>query len=177
MNKRHTVALALVIVTAALAPAGGADWPAYRHDSTRGGYTAESLKPPLGRQWAHVPASPPRPAWPEPRKELHPMPFDYAPQVVAADGVAYYGSSADHTVRALDLATGRRRWSFRTGAPVRFAPVVQGRRLLVGSDDGRVYCLSAADGKLLWRFRGGPTDEMILGNEAMISRWPQTTGC
>ena len=27
-------------------------------------------------------------------------------------------------------------------------------------------------GKLLWKFRGGPSDRKILGNERLISTWP-----
>ena len=35
-----------------------------------------------------------------------------------------------------------------------------------------MYCLQGADGKLLWKFRGGPSDRKILGNERLISTWP-----
>ena len=44
------------------------------------------------------------------------------------------------------------------------------------SDDGYLYCLRAATGELLWKKRGGPGDEMILGNGRMISRWPARGG-
>ena len=104
------------------------------------------------------------------------MRFDKAFQVVAAGGMAYFGSSADHQVHAIDLATGQERWQFFTDAPVRFAPQVYEGNLYVASDDGCVYCLSAADGKLRWRFRGGPADERLMGNEAMVSRWPLRGG-
>ncbi|MHC4110826.1 MAG: outer membrane protein assembly factor BamB family protein [Planctomycetota bacterium] len=36
--------------------------------------------------------------------------------------------------------------------------------------------LKAADGQLLWKKRGGPNDEKLLGNGKMISRWPIRTG-
>src|SRR5207253_2459499 len=32
--------------------------------------------------------------------------------------------------------------------------------------------LPAESGKLLWKFRGGPSDRKILGNERLISTWP-----
>src|SRR5262249_45200605 len=38
--------------------------------------------------------------------------------------------------------------------------------------DGHLYCLNAAKGTLLWKFRGAPTDRRILGNERLISTWP-----
>ncbi len=152
-----------------------ADWPAYRHDSARSGVTTEQLKAPLHLQWIHA-SRHPCPAWPEPGKEMHRMPFDYGYQVAVANGLVYFGSSADDKVYALDAATGQERWSFFTGAPVRFAPVVSGDRVFVASDDGRLYCLSAAEGELLWKMRGGPRDDQLFGNERLISRWPLRSG-
>jgi len=74
------------------------------------------------------------------------------------------------------MATGAVKWHFRTGGPVRFAPAVAGERVFAASDDGRIYCLATATGKLLWQHRCGPSDEMILGNQNMISRWPLRSG-
>ncbi|MFQ5809797.1 MAG: PQQ-binding-like beta-propeller repeat protein, partial [Armatimonadota bacterium] len=104
------------------------------------------------------------------------MPFDYAYQVAAAGGAVYFGSSADNKVYALDLATGQERWSFMTGAPIRFAPHVADGRVLVASDDGCLYCLSADEGELIWKFRAAPRDEKLIGNGRMISRWPLRSG-
>ena len=151
-------------------------WPAYRHDNARSGVTSERLAVPLHLQWTHTPRHTPRPAWPEPGKELHRMPFDYAYHVTIAHGLVFYGSSADHQVHALDLETGEERWRFFTEGPVRFAPAVAGQRLFAASDDGWLYCLDATDGRLLWRFRGGPRDERLIGNDQMISRWPGRSG-
>ena len=43
-------------------------------------------------------------------------------------------------------------------------------------DDGFAYSLSADTGKLVWKFRPGPTEEWFLGRGEMISRWPVRTG-
>ena len=153
-----------------------ADWPAYRHDLAHSGVTAEDLAASLHLQWSYTAAHPPRPAWPEPGRELNRLAFDYAYEVTAAGGRVYFGSSADHKVYAVDLARGTPRWSFFTEGPVRFAPAIEGERVFVASDDGRLYCLSAADGTLLWQFRGGPRDERVFGNGQMISRWPPRSG-
>jgi hypothetical protein len=48
--------------------------------------------------------------------------------------------------------------------------------VLVASDDGSLYCLSAASGELLWEFYGGPRRQSILGNGRMVSRWPARGG-
>ncbi len=170
-------AIMTVVLPLLLAPTGSwADWPTYRCDPARNGASPDGLGTPLHLQWTYVPRHAPEPAWPEPGRELHRMPFDYAFQVAVADGTVYFGSSADHKVCALDLATGRERWTFFTEGPVRFAPAVEGERVFVASDDGCLYCLSAADGKLLWKFRGGPRDERLMGNQRLISRWPLRSG-
>ncbi|MFH1732321.1 MAG: PQQ-binding-like beta-propeller repeat protein [Planctomycetota bacterium] len=158
------------------APALAGQWPGYRGGPDRSASTTQELKLPLHLQWTYVPDHPPSPAWPDPVREIHLMAFDRAYDVAAADGLVYFGSSADHKVYALDLHTGRERWAFFTGAPVRFAPSVWQQKVYAASDDGYVYCLSAEDGKLIWRFRGGPSDERILGNGHLISRWPLRNG-
>ena len=169
--------LSVVVSVVALGRGASAeDWPAYRHDLARSGVTGEQLPTQLHRQWVHQSAHRPMPAWPEPGRELNRLAFDYAQDVTIAGGLAYYGSSADHKVYCLDLATGKTRWSVFTGGPVRFALTVADGRVFVGSDDGLVYCLSATDGRSVWRFRGGPTDEKLMGNGQMISRWPVRTG-
>ncbi len=177
---RRFVVLVMIVCGAVALCAGswGADasWPVYRGDNTRSGFSAEELTPPLHLQWTHVSRHRPRPAWPEPGKEVHRMTFDHAYQVVAADGRMYYGSSADHQVHAVDLDSGRELWSFHTEGPVRFAPRVSGGRVYAASDDGCLYCLNGSDGRLVWRFHGGPRDERMIGNGQMISRWPGRSG-
>jgi len=41
-----------------------------------------------------------------------------------------------------------------------------------GSADGWVYCLRAADGALVWRFRGAPADRYIVVHGQLESAWP-----
>ena len=178
MSRRACLFLAVTFLctgTLTIRPCA-ADWPMHRHDLARSGVTEEELGARLHRQWTYAAAHAPRPAWPEPGRELNRVAFDYAYNVVAANGLAYFGSSADHKVYAVDLGTGQERWSFFTGGPVRFAPALEGDRLFVASDDGWLYCLSAGEGKLLWRFQGGPAREKVLGNGQMISRWPLRSG-
>ncbi|MFC1452834.1 PQQ-binding-like beta-propeller repeat protein [Verrucomicrobiota bacterium] len=170
----------LILWAASLAgssePASAAAWPSFGGDSARSGVTTEKLDFPLAAVWRFQPGQPPSPAWPEPGKEWHRMDFDFAFQPVVAGGRVYFGSSSDDTVRALDLSTGEAAWIFVTGGPVRFAPALAGGKLYVASDDGWLYALDPEDGGLLWRRRGGPGDDRILGNGRMISRWPIRSG-
>jgi len=177
MNSRvYSVVLGLVLA-AALAPALHADdWPMYKKDAHRSSMTEEELTFPLRKSWVYVCAQPPRPAWPEPVKNLNRLDFDYAAHPVVAEGIVCFGSSADDTVRALDAKTGNLKWRIITGGPVRFAPQIAEGKVYFGSDDGVVYCLDAASGKPVWTFRAAPYEECLPGNGRMISRWPIRTG-
>jgi len=104
------------------------------------------------------------------------MRFDHAYHVVIAEGRCYFGGSVDGKVYALDADTGDELWTFYTEGPVRFAPVVYKDRLFAVSDNGYLYCIAARDGKLLWRLRGGPTDDRVIGNGRIVSRWPARGG-
>ncbi len=150
----------------------GADWPCDRADAARSGYTAEQLPAALSLRWTASELHPPAPAW----ASIERMPYDWAHHVVAAGGRVYYGTSADDKVVARDAATGKVVWTAFTDGPVRFAPAVWQDRVFVASDDGLLYCLDAADGRVRWTFRGGPRNELVLGNDRAISRWPARGG-
>jgi len=166
----------LLLAVALPVPAHASDWPMYRHDAQRSGVTAEKLAFPLHPVWSVRAAQPPRPAWPEPTHVLNRMDFDYAFEPVVAGGAVFFGSSADDTLRALDLRTGREKWHFIANGPIRFAPHVDSGRVYFADDAGMVYALDAANGALAWQFRAAPADEQLVGNGRMISRWPVRTG-
>jgi outer membrane protein assembly factor BamB len=149
------------------------DWPMHRADAARSGYTADHLPARLKISWIRKAGSPPQPAWSG--RDTR-MPFDLAFQPVVSGGLVFFGSSSDCTVYALDGRTGREKWTYITDGPVRFAPAVWQDRLFVVSDDGHLYCLGLRDGELLWKKRGGPSTDMVLGNDRLISRWPARGG-
>jgi outer membrane protein assembly factor BamB len=154
-------------------PATAGDWPQFRFDAARSGYTPPDLASDLALRWKYESEQPPQPAWVGPDTRL---PFDHAYQPVVASGLLYFGSSADCKVYALDAATGEERWSAYTDSPVRFAPAVWEDRLFIASDDGNLYCFEAATGRRLWVKRIGPGPDMVLGNGRLISRWPVRGG-
>ncbi|MFA6468059.1 MAG: PQQ-binding-like beta-propeller repeat protein [Bacteroidota bacterium] len=43
------------------------------------------------------------------------------------------------------------KWKFATNSAIRSTPVLSGKKIVIGSTNGRLYCLSS-DGKELWRF-------------------------
>jgi outer membrane protein assembly factor BamB len=150
------------------ASARAADWPMWRYDAGRTAASPETLSETLHLQWVReLPV--PRPAWPP---DQHKIQFDLSYEPVVAGGRMFVPSMVRDRVTALDAGTGEEVWRFYTSGPVRFAPVVENDRVYVVSDDGYLYCLDAATGRLQWKRRGGPSDRWLLGNERMISAWP-----
>lgn len=143
----------------------------YRADAGRSGCSAEPLPAKLELQWTYRSATP-RPAWPSSAR----ISYDFAHQPILMGNTVVLGSTADDSVVALDAGNGGVRWKFFTGGPVRFAPAGWRDRVFVASDDGWLYALALADGRVLWKHRGGPDARMCLGNERMISRWPARGG-
>src|SRR5256885_3019848 len=120
---------ALIVALMSATTAEAADWPTYRADAARSGYTAEELPRELATRWIFHPRHAPQPAWPGPKAEPKPssttaarISFDRAFQALVAGGKLFFGNSADCHVYALDAATGRELWSFCTDGPVRVAP-------------------------------------------------------
>jgi glucose dehydrogenase len=59
------------------------------------------------------------------------------------------------TFHAIDAATGTSRWSFKTGDRILTSASISedGSRVVFGSEDMHVYCLSVEKGQLLWKSR------------------------
>ena len=168
------VALFLAILGPAFAVA--ADWPAYKNNHLRSSVSNETLTFPMRAGWTWHSAQPPAPAWPEPGRAMNSLDFDYAFQPVAADGLIFFGSSADDTLRGVDAASGTVVWSYTTGGPIRFAPQIADGKCYVASDDGHVYCLEARTGAEIWRFRAALNERQVLAHGRMVSRWPCRSG-
>ena len=148
----------------------------YLGNNQRNGYTDARVPTKPVLQWTYKERQSPRTAWPEPYGELQFIDFDYADQATIGKAMVFFGSSADHTVRALDISSGREQWVFYTEGPVRFAQVLYRDRLYAVSDDGYLYCLKVSDGSLIWKRRLAPGNERCIGNEQMVSKWPCRSG-
>jgi outer membrane protein assembly factor BamB len=147
--------------------AGDADWPFWRRDPAHSGSTPRSLPERLVLEWTRE-LPPLQPGWPDqPRVQMDAV---YEPVVLGR--TLFVPSAREDGVSAYDTRTGEKKWTFFSDGPVRYAPAAWEDRVYVTSDDGHLYCLDAARGELLWKFRGGPSDRRILGNERLISTWP-----
>ena len=152
----------------------GADWPMWRYDAGRTACSPETLPEDLNMHWTHH-YSPRDPAWDDPlNRDL--MQYDRIFEPIVMGKYLYVGFNDRDKVIAIDTETGKQKWQFFTEGPVRMPPVGWNRKIYITSDDGYLYCLSANKGKLLWKYRGGPTNRKLLGNKRMISMWPARGG-
>ena len=135
------------------ASAASDEWPMYRHDSARSGFTRAHIAADLQRAW---------------QKDLG----GKLSSVVVADGKVFIASVDAHTVFALDERDGKVLWSYTAGGRVDSPPTIHKGLALFGSADGWVYCLRASDGKLAWRFRAAPEDHRLIAFEQVESPWP-----
>lgn len=192
----------IVLITASTLDAGE-DWPTHQHDNHRTGYSAEKFDlPKLRAGWVWRSNYHPQPAWAGPAKwdayaGRHGLPsmrsYDLVFQPIIAtrqtrtkDGTQrsvvslLFGSSADDTVRCIDLVKGQQTpkaaWTFTTSGPIRVAPSVVGGNVYFASDDGHAYCVSAADGSLVWKAEAPHDKQRVLNNGKFISTSPCRTG-
>jgi len=100
------------------------------------------------------------------------MQFDVAYEPIVVGKTLFIASAQNDALTAFDTDTGAERWRFYADGPMRFAPTVWRGKVYAVSDDGHLYCLDAAKGTLLWKFRGVPDKRLVLGNGRLISMWP-----
>ncbi|MEN9575686.1 MAG: hypothetical protein RL514_3541 [Verrucomicrobiota bacterium] len=151
-----------------------ADWPMWRFDAQRSAASPEVLPDKLNLQWTRK-YTPRVQVWDDPlNHDL--MPYDRVFEPVVLGERVFLSFNDSDKVIALDLRSGKELWAFYTDGPVRFAPVAWQDKVIFSSDDGQLYCVSAADGALQWKFRGGPSERKVLGNQRVISSWPARGG-
>ncbi len=129
------------------------DWPTHRRDHTRSGSTTSAVPVRVDRLW-HAELS------------------GRIAQPVVAAGRLFVASVDTHTVHALDAKDGKPLWSHTAGGRVDSSPTIHQGRVLFGAADGWVYCLRAADGELVWRFRAAPEARRVVAFGQLESAWP-----
>jgi outer membrane protein assembly factor BamB len=165
------IAACLCLLVVAFGSARAADWPMWRCDAARTASSDQQLPDELHLQWVRE-LPPLEVAWPD--QDM--MWFDRQYEPVVAGHTMFVGSSRTDSLTAYDTRSGNPLWEFRAEGPIRFAPVAWNDKLFIASDDGHLYCVSAADGRLVWKHRGGPSNRRVLGNERLISLWPARGG-
>ncbi len=129
------------------------DWPTYRHDKERSGYTDQKFDGGLNKAWEATLSG-----------KLS------APTI--SGGRLYVSQIDAHTVHALDAKTGETAWSMTVGGRVDSPPTIWNGRAIFGCADGNVYCVAADSGELAWRFRAAPANRRTMVFEQLESLWP-----
>ncbi len=129
------------------------DWPTYRHDAWRSGATKSAVGTDLKVAW---------------QADIGTKPSG----LVVADGRVFVAGVDAHSVRALDAGNGKSLWEYTAAARVDSPPTVYNGLALFGSADGRVHCLRAADGALVWRFDAAPCRRLVTAFGQLESPWP-----
>jgi outer membrane protein assembly factor BamB len=105
---------------------------------------------------------------------------------VAADGSgtddwAMFRHDAQHSGCSTSTApsTNQTQWSFTTGGVVYSSPAVAGGRVYIGSQDGKVYCVSAATGALVWNYTtgGGVRSPAVVDGWVYVGSWDDKVYC
>ncbi|MHC4403987.1 MAG: outer membrane protein assembly factor BamB family protein, partial [Planctomycetota bacterium] len=151
------------------------DWPTYRHDVFRSGCIDASLPVELERLWETslcAPAFAPADDDPTDGPKLREYPKGGLTPPVAADGKLFVAEPDAHTVHATRAEDGRRLWSFIADGRVDSPPTLYRGLCVFGCTDGHVYCLSASDGRLAWRFRAAPEERHVCVMSQVESAWP-----
>ncbi len=134
-------------------PAPDGSWPMHRADSARSSCVETRVPDELRKVWSvKLPAN--------------------ATQPVLVGGTVFVAVPDEHTVYALDAADGSVKWTHTAGARVDSSPSFYRGTVIFGSMDGRVTCLRASDGELVWRFFAAPAERLVSVHGQFESLWP-----
>ncbi len=150
------------------------NWPMWRCDAGRSAASPNKVPDDLKLLW-RVDYGRRQQAWDDPLN-LDLMTYDRAFEPIVVDGRMFIGFNDRDKLLALDAKTGKELWSYYAEGPVRLPPVGYQGRVYFSSDDGFLYCVNAKDGELVWKFRGAPNSQHVIGNRRVISAWPARGG-
>jgi outer membrane protein assembly factor BamB len=129
------------------------EWPTFRHDNKRSGYARTDVPPNLEQSWKR----------------------DFGKKIsqpTVAAGKLFLSAVDEHTVYALDAASGREIWHFVAGGRVNSSPTIYKGLAIFGCADGWVYALTTADGELAWKFQAAPSARRLISYCQPESVWP-----
>lgn len=156
---------------------GMKDWPQWRADEMRSGFTTMHLPEKLSLLWQRdIPMingafTPPGSVKPRVFPDI-----DYC-RPVQLGKFLYVVETASDSLSAYDTGTGELKWRYYTSGAVRRPPAASmlsdgSKVVIVSSDDGWVYSLNGETGKENWRFRAAPNNQKAMGFGRLSSVWP-----
>jgi outer membrane protein assembly factor BamB len=88
-------------------------------------------------------------------------------------GAVYVGDLGG-LLHAVNLADGKRLWTFKTASEIKSSPVIVDDAVLVGSYDGYLYAVDAKTGQQKWKFQ---TNGMVHATPAVQNGLAFIAGC
>lgn len=217
---RRALVAGCVLAAMAAAPADAAEWTHWRGDTQHSGASSERLPAKLRRGWrAVLPAGGRPPLLVRGRvlvttNELYVrarlLAFSArtgrllwrrkvpgSVNLASSDG-RVYAAGEDGQMEALDVRTGRRRWSARVAARSCGRPVADGATLVISCETGPaggIFALDPRNGRVVWSAAEGLADAapsiagadvVVAGNcprvrafdrATGVQRWTSTTAC
>lgn len=82
---------------------------------------------------------------------------------LAVDENTLYATTGFGGIFAMDVATGTPKWRLVVESPIRIAPTITDKMLLVQTVDNSLYALDKNNGKELWKFNVAHEDTVIAG--------------
>ena len=138
MKKKGLHTLFIVFTSAAwLFVCHAADWPTFRGNPERTGFSPDPAGCPAGAA-----------AW------TISLDCEIISSPSVKDNVLYVGGR-DSCIYAIDCGTGHIRWKVKTGGWVDASPLIDNGRLIVGSRDSTIYVLDKTNGEVLGRWAAG----------------------
>lgn len=161
-------------------PGKSYNWPMFRGNITRTGYTPEVLAPPLQRRWQYklgdwVLASPAisngvvfvggrqnRPGQQGHLVAIHAdrgqllWELDVAHEILLSPcvlGGNIVFCASHNWLLALEARTGNRHWDFTAGSPITSGPIAWQNLVCFGTENGTLYALHAQSGQRIWTFQ------------------------
>ena len=169
--------LAFVLLLSAVLPRPSAvaeDWPMWRCNAQRTAVSAGALPTELKLLWQKN-LQPRSQVWDDPLN-LDLMSYDRVFEPVVVGKRLFLNFNDRDKVSAFHTDTGAELWSAFADAPVRLPPVGTPEGVFFCSDDGFLYCVDPATGKLRWKFDGAPNRQQAIGNRRLTSAWPARGG-
>ncbi len=165
-------------------PATAADWPGYRGGTSRSGSSPVAISGDVKLAWHWKPAATPPEGIKRPKghsfseEGVHgsSAETEYIPSAAIAVGSSAYLVDMQGIVRSFDLGSGKLRWSYPLGGKAFEPPTYWKGALYASCADGYLYCLSAAGGELVWRFRAAPHQRLNFWYGHLASTWPLVAG-
>ncbi len=144
--------LSLILNPWSLILSHAADWPMFRGNARRTGFTSEQIYPPLTKAWEYQTGA------------------GILSSPAVFEDVVYFGSR-DNNIYALNARTGALLWQYAADNWVDASPTVSGDMVYCPSMDGHLYALDRLTGALLWKAALGASSvssPLVLNGKVLV---------